>query len=93
MQYLIGYDIVDEKRLQRTYRTMIKFAMPLQYSLFLFDGTKKALDEGVAELLKIINLKEDDLRIYPLVNRDNKYWNLGKSVLPDGIFVSSIKFQ
>ncbi|WGE85073.1 CRISPR-associated endonuclease Cas2 [Actinobacillus equuli] len=93
MQYLIGYDIVDDKRLQRAYRVMIKFAMPLQYSLFLFDGTKRGLDEGIGHLLKIINLKEDDLRIYPLESRENKYWNLGKSILPDGIFVSSVRFQ
>ena len=93
MQYLIGYDIGNEKRLQRAYRTVIQFAMPLQYSLFLFEGTKKGLDEGLEQLLKVVNLKEDDLRVYPLQNQDNKYWNLGKCILPEGIFISSISFQ
>ena len=38
MQYLIGYDIADPKRLQRIYRRMTKYAPPIQYSIFLFEG-------------------------------------------------------
>ncbi|WP_150538605.1 CRISPR-associated endonuclease Cas2 [Actinobacillus vicugnae] len=91
MQCLIGDDISDEKRLQRAYRIMIEFAMPLQYSLFLFDGAKEGLDDGIKLLLKVINLKEDDLRIYPLSNQKDKYWNLGKPVLPEEIFFSAVK--
>ena len=30
MQYLIGYDITNDKRLQRIHRRMINFATPIQ---------------------------------------------------------------
>ena len=41
MRYLLGYDISDPKRLQKVYRRMCNYAVPIQYSIFLFDGRKK----------------------------------------------------
>lgn len=89
MRYLIGYDISDEKRLQKIYRRMLKFATPLQYSVFLFEGSKQHLDEGMKNVLKVFNAKEDDLRIYPL-SANTKQWQLGKSSLPEGIVWGAI---
>ena len=44
-QYLIGYDISDPKRLQRIYRKMAHYATPIQYSIFLLDGSEKLLKQ------------------------------------------------
>ncbi len=84
MQYLIGYDIANPKRLQRIYRRMINFATPIQYSVFLFDGSEKLLNKCLEEVMTIFDKKEDDLRIYPLPG-NSAQWRLGKSCLPEGI--------
>ena len=68
MQYLIGYDIADPKRLQRIHRRMTNYATPIQYSIFLFEGSEKLLTQCLTEVMQIFNQKEDDLRFYPLPN-------------------------
>ena len=50
-QYLIGYDIADPKRLQRIYRRMTNYATPIQYSVFILDGTEKLLKQCLAEIM------------------------------------------
>lgn len=84
MQYLIGYDICDSKRLQRVYKRLCQYATPLQYSLFLFDGTKSMLDECLTKILAQCDKAEDDLRVYP-IEEGIKRWQLGKGTLPEGI--------
>jgi CRISPR-associated protein Cas2 len=32
--YLVCYDVADDKRLRKTYKTMCGFGDPLQYSVF-----------------------------------------------------------
>lgn len=92
MNYLIGYDICDPKRLQRIYRKITKFATPLQYSIFWFQGEKAHLDKVLAQVLPLLNKKEDDLRIYPLAS-NTPYWNLGRPTLPEGIIWTAIPTQ
>ena len=84
MKYLIGYDISDEKRLQKIYKRMTGFATPIQYSIFLFEGNLEYLQKSLDDILNIFNKKEDDLRIYPLPKNGNQ-WQLGKLILPEGI--------
>lgn len=84
MQYLIGYDIADPKRLQRIHRRMTKYATPIQYSIFLFEGSEKLLAQCLTEVMQIFHKKEDDLRIYPLPHNCSQ-WSLGKASLPQGI--------
>ncbi len=84
MKYLIGYDISDEKRLQKIYKRMTGFATPIQYSIFLFEGNFEYLQKSLDDILNIFNKKEDDLRIYPLPKNGNQ-WQLGKLILPEGI--------
>ena len=84
MQYLIGYDISDSKRLQRFHRKLSRYALPLQYSIFLFEGTEQELMACLNKLLNILNKKEDDLRVYPLPS-NGKIWQIGKPLFPDGI--------
>lgn len=87
MQFLIGYDISNEKRLQRVYKRMLKFAVPIQYSVFLYDGTLNNLLSALEDVLSEIHQKEDDLRVYPLPS-NGKQWRLGKASLPEGIFLT-----
>lgn len=89
MKFLIGYDISDEKRLQRIHRRMTKYATPIQYSIFLFDGVAKDLQCCLDDVLTIFNKKEDDLRVYPLPS-NAKQWQLGKLVLPEGIIWTAL---
>lgn len=88
-QYLIGYDIADPKRLQRIYRRMTNYATPIQYSVFILDGTEKLLKQCLAEIMLIFHKKEDDLRVYPLL-ANAAQWRLGKSSLPDGIYWTAL---
>ena len=88
-QYLIGYDISDPKRLQRIYRKMTHYATPIQYSIFLLDGSEKLLKQCLAEIMLIFNKKEDDLRVYPLPT-NTTHWRLGKSSLPEGIIWTAL---
>lgn len=83
-KYLIGYDISDDKRLQRVYRKMLKYATPIQFSVFLFDDHESRFQQCLKDILLILNEKEDDLRIYPLAQRVKSY-QLGRSILPEGI--------
>lgn len=87
MRYLIGYDIPDDKRLQRLHREMCKFATPLQYSLFLYEGSQADWQLHFNKILNMLNEKEDDLRVYPISTLQPSYF-YGKPVFPEGIFWS-----
>ena len=89
MQYLIGYDITDEKRLQKIHKIMTKYATPIQYSIFLFEGMRKELQHCIDDVMTVFHKKKDDLRIYPLPS-NGKQWQLGKAVLPEGIIWTSL---
>lgn len=91
MRYLIGYDIADPKRLQRIYRRIIKFATPLQYSVFIFEGTKTSLNANLKNVLHLLNNQEDDLRIYALPEK-SPFKALGKPVMPEGIVWGALIF-
>jgi CRISPR-associated endonuclease Cas2 len=53
--YLIAYDIAHPRRLRRVARLLEKHAMRVQYSVFLFEGEKVAVEQLLdlaAKLLK-----------------------------------------
>jgi CRISPR-associated protein Cas2 len=64
--YLVCYDIVDDRRLQRVFRFMKGRGIHLQYSVFYCILTWPELQELKMRLSGLINNKEDDVRIYPL---------------------------
>lgn len=64
--YLVCYDIADESRLNKVYRFMKEKGFHIQYSVFYCVLTEHELKALKAELMKIINLRYDDVRIYPL---------------------------
>lgn len=92
MRYLIAYDISDKKRLAKIHRELANWAIPLQKSLFLFldpQGKKQELEEI---LIKIINLKEDDLRIYPIYKKSLQ-WRKGQADLFDGFVLGTYNLK
>ncbi|WP_044469488.1 CRISPR-associated endonuclease Cas2 [Mannheimia massilioguelmaensis] len=92
MQYLIGYDIANPKRLQKIHKRMVKFSTPIQYSIFLYEGNVEKLKACLNDVLTIFNKKEDDLRVYPLPT-GAKQWQLGKAILPEGIIWTALPFN
>lgn len=89
MKYIIGYDITEPKRLGKIYKKIIKFATPIQYSLFLYEGTEKELTNAMQSILNLLDKKTDDLRIYPIFS-SVKQWGLGKTILPEGLLFSPL---
>jgi CRISPR-associated protein Cas2 len=84
MYYIICYDIADPKRLQRLHRHLLKQAIPIQYSVFLFVGDERQLNACLEAAAVQIDPQEDDLRAYPLPQRGLKA-RVGRPVLPEGI--------
>jgi CRISPR-associated protein Cas2 len=63
--FIIGYDISSPKRLRKIAKVLERVAVRIQYSLFLYsDVSKVELERLIDEILKIIDKKEDDIRIY-----------------------------
>ncbi len=85
--YLVCYDIKDEKRLAKVYKTLSGLGIHLQYSVFYCKFDWEQLMR-IKEILKeLINEKEDDVRIYPLPEK-TKVLALGAGyIIPDGIKV------
>lgn len=84
--WLLCYDISDPQRLGRIHRYVTKVAIPLQYSVFQLQASHQQLDTIIEELRKIMNEKEDDIRIYPLHKKPKKY-TIGDSLFPEGIML------
>ena len=83
-EYIICYDITDPKRLGRIHRTLKKKALPVQYSVFLFNGTPEQLALCLARLEALMDPDTDDIRAYPLPQRGLRL-ALGPGALPGGI--------
>lgn len=64
--YVVSYDIMDPKRLQRVHRTMKGFGEPVHYSVFRCDLNPKGRVELVAALTDLINHDEDRIMIVDL---------------------------
>jgi len=83
-EYIICYDITDPKRLGRIHRALKKKALPVQYSVFLFNGTPDQLALCLARLEALMDPDTDDIRAYPLPQRGLRL-ALGPGALPGGI--------
>lgn len=83
-QFLVGYDIASPKRLARVHRAMVRFAAPIQYSIFLLEGSHAEMQRCLDIVGALINPKEDDVRCYPLPKRGFQC-RLGRPVMPPGI--------
>lgn len=64
--YLVCYDISDDKRLRKVARILEQSAIRIQKSIFLYQiGLSYNLNELVSSLLEQIT-NEDDVRIYKI---------------------------
>jgi CRISPR/Cas system-associated endoribonuclease Cas2 len=82
--WIIGYDIAHPRRLARIHRAMVDRATPIEYSVFLFHGTERSLQECLATVQRLMDEKADDVRCYPLPARGLQE-RIGKAALPEGI--------
>jgi CRISPR-associated protein Cas2 len=82
--WIIGYDITEPGRLQRIYRTMLRHATPIEYSIFLLSGTERDKQRCLDEVIALIDPDTDDLRCYPLPERGLQE-RIGRPTLPPGI--------
>jgi len=82
--FLLAYDIADPKRLTEVHRTVRRWGVPLQYSVFLVPTSPAGIDELLGELADIIDTRADDIRVYPLPSRLDVV-TLGRQLLPEGV--------
>lgn len=67
--YLLCYDISDEKRLAKLSKMVEKEAYRIQNSIFLLlEPTQAELHHIIVEVAKIIDKEKDDVRIYTIKN-------------------------
>ena len=64
--YVVSYDIMDPKRLQKVHRTMKGFGEPIHYSVFRCDLTPKGRVEMIAALSDLIKHDLDRIMIVDL---------------------------
>lgn len=89
MRHLIAYDIADTRRLQKAHRYLTQHALPLQNSVFLHIGSQEQAQQCFDGLCRMLDVKQDNLRLYPLPNSSSIH-TLGKPALPEGIIVGNI---
>lgn len=83
--YIVCYDITDEKRLRKVFKSLSGIGTHLQYSMFFCKLTWPELEELKEKLGGIIEDSEDDIRIYPLPSKV-KCSVLGKGDrVPEGV--------
>lgn len=82
--HLICYDITEPRRLARVYRQLTALAVPLQYSVFVAYMRPADVPGLVLMLEELIDLKADDVRIYPLPGKP-QFTRFGNVRFPDGI--------
>jgi len=83
--FILCYDIADEKRLSKIGKRAEKRAFRIQKSIYIFyDTSKEELVKVIDDIMKIFNEKEDDLRIYTIKKRGIA---LGNAVDLDNPFI------
>ncbi len=82
--YVIGYDVRDRKRLIRVHRRMTHYAVPIEYSIFVFYGTDHACQVCLDDVLRLMDLRVDDFRCYRLPFSGQEH-RIGRPALPEGI--------
>ncbi len=85
MRYLISYDITDKRRLSRIHKILVNYGLPLQKSVFIVDKAKN-IGQLLQKLENTMDLREDDIRLYPL-HQDSLVWKWEDQSLLEGIIL------
>lgn len=86
--WLITYDIANERRLARLHRFIRKHALPVQYSVFLFEGSGAQIGQLMNKIEDYIDLEYDDVRAYQLPESP-QFVTLGRGSLPESLTLVS----
>lgn len=79
-KYIIAYDIADDKRRYRAFKTIKEYATPVQFSLFESNLTKSDILKLKHRLKTIINEDEDSMIFYrQCANCKDSAERMGKS--------------
>lgn len=65
-RYLVAYDVADEKRLRRMYRTMRGFGDPVQLSVFTCELSPREFVIFETQVSSVMNMAEDRLLVADL---------------------------
>lgn len=79
--WLVTYDIADPRRLSRLHRFLKKRAVPVQYSVFLFEGSGAQIGRLMQQIEQLIRPDQDDVRAYQLPQTP-QFDTLGRGSLP-----------
>jgi CRISPR-associated protein Cas2 len=82
--WLIAYDIALPRRLVRVHRFLRDHATPVQYSVFAARCSPTRLGIIRAELARLIEKREDDVRCYP-IPEPAQLFVFGRKALPEGL--------
>lgn len=84
--FLICYDISDEKRLKKVAKQLEKLSIRIQKSVFFYKNASKNNIKILATALNnLINEKEDDIRIYQIDICKSMHFNNGISLVRPNI--------
>lgn len=86
--WLITYDITDPRRLIRLHRFLVRHALPVQYSVFHFEGSAAQMGRLMADIATRIDPATDDVRGYQLPERLSLD-TIGRGSLPGEAYVLS----
>lgn len=86
--WLVCYDIRDPRRLSRFHRFMKRQAVPVQKSVFCYQGNAAQLGRLLHGIGEMIDRKADDVRVYQLPAQPH-FEGLGGRSLPDGVTIRS----
>jgi len=68
--FLICYDIADEKRVGKIGKLVERNSLRIQRSVYFYEQvSKKELMVLVEKILKLLDVEADDLRIYTIKNK------------------------
>ncbi|MBO8138790.1 MAG: CRISPR-associated endonuclease Cas2 [Desulfotomaculum sp.] len=88
--YIIAYDITDDRRRNKIHKALKDYAVPVQYSVFEARLSDKDYITLQHKLERLMNSKEDSIIFYRQCARCSEdLLRMGKSADPfgDGIFI------
>lgn len=87
-RWIVTYDIAHPRRWAPIYKLLKKKGVPLQYSVFQVDASAAHMGALMAEISKLIDRREDDVRAYRVPESGTMY-TLGSPMIPEGMWITA----